>query len=60
MKNPELYIRFYFPFDTIKYHKGKVPRIRKAKRSEVPPMYRKNIWLIIRNTFSNNRKERIL
>ena len=59
MKNSKFYINYPMPFASITYHKGKVPRIRKAKRSEVPPMYRKNIWLQLRNKFSNNQKFKI-
>ena len=56
MKNPYLYITYPMPFTPITWHKGKAPRVRKAKRNEVPPMYRKNIWLQLRNRFSTNQK----
>ena len=59
MKNPSLYITYPMPFVPITWHKGKVPKNRKAKKSDVPPMYRKNIWLQIRNKFSNNQKFKI-
>lgn len=56
MKNPYLYITYPMPFTPITRHKGKVPKNRKAKRGDVPPMYRKNIWLQLRNRFSNDTK----
>ena len=59
MKNPDLYITYPMPFTPLTWHKGKVPRVHKAKRSEVPPMYRKNIWLQIRNKLHFSTKYKI-
>lgn len=59
MKWDNLYIKYPMPFTPIAYHKGKVPRIRKAKRSEVPSMYRKDKWQEFRNIFSNYKKFKI-
>ena len=59
MKNPDLYIKYPMPFIPITWHKGKVPKVRKAKRSEVPPMYRKDIWQQLRNKLIFTKKFKI-
>lgn len=36
--------------------KGKVPRVKPAKRKDVPLMYRKSIWLLVCNRFNKHTK----
>lgn len=36
--------------EPITYHNGKVKRVRRAKRNEVPEAYRKNRWKQFKST----------